>query len=167
MKRKTTVLEWKKSIWQQDILSLRQLPSFSGVQEHGISVTQGLKEGEKSRQSTGSLCVYFKDGLAWSGGFFVQDWCSKERGWGLDFFPMALFVLSNWQVFLSIGEKSRHCPVALSTHPIFVLHLKNTLMENSNFSIIRRDSADMQIRLHTRDPGFIFLQEKGCQVISI
>lgn len=40
-------------------------------------------------------------------------------------------------------------------------------MENSNFSIIRRDSADMQIWFDTGDPGFIFLQEKGCQVINI
>lgn len=72
---------------------------------------------EKSVQSTGSLCVYLKDGLAWSGGFFLQDWHNQEKGWGLDFFPVAVFVLSNWQVFLSIGEKSRHCPVALPTHP--------------------------------------------------
>lgn len=99
--------------------------------------------------------------------FFLQDWHNLERGWGLGFFPMAVFVLSHWQVFLSIGGKSRHCPVASPTHTIFVGHLKNTPMENSNFSVIRRDSADMQIWLDTGDPGFIFLQEKGCQVINI
>lgn len=89
MKKKTTVLEWKKSIWQQDILSLRQLPSFTGVQENGISVTQGLKEGDKSVQS--SLCVYFKGGLAWSGGFFCKTGTIKRE----DFFPVAVFILSH------------------------------------------------------------------------